>query len=258
MPKRIVYLVAALVIMAALIGPAVWRQKTASTSPAAPDTALTQSQVPSPGGNPAAGNAPENTGGQVPEIPTPAAMGKNAGDNGGTTGGKEAAPANSQGVTTTPSKASGQVNAGAAPPDGSGSNGSPAGNKNNVPSPSAPPAFEGCQVGIAVIGMKGQILFGPAAVTVNKNNKWGLTALGALDATGLKYSMSPVYGNFVQSIAGQANKGMCGWMYKVNNETPLVAASEKDVSPGDKIIWWYSESMNNPGPTWEGLKAAAP
>ncbi len=40
----------------------------------------------------------------------------------------------------------------------------------------------------------------------------------------LKYSMNPVYGNFVQSIAGQANKGMGGWMYKVNNETPLVAA----------------------------------
>jgi hypothetical protein len=36
--------------------------------------------------------------------------------------------------------------------------------------------------------------------------------------------MNPVYGNFVQSIAGQANKGMGGWMYKVNNETPLVAA----------------------------------
>ncbi|MDN5344643.1 MAG: hypothetical protein PWQ18_754 [Clostridia bacterium] len=255
MPKRIVYLVAALVIMAALFGPAVWRQKTAATNPGATDTALTQSQVAAPAGSLAGGNnVPENTGGQAPGTPTPAANEKPLGDNGATAGGKTAASAGSPGLTPAPSQGDGQVAAGAAPPDQSSSV-SQAGNKNNVP---VPPPPEGCRVGIAVVGLKGQILFGPAAVTVNKNNKWGLTALGALDATGLKYSMSPVYGNFVQSIAGQANKGMCGWMYKVNNETPMVAAGEKKISPGDKIIWWYSESMNNPGPTWEGLKAAAP
>jgi len=241
-----------------LIGPAVWRQETAGTGPAAPDKALTQSRVSASTGSPVGGNAPENTGGQVPETQTPTALGKNTGDNGVTAGGKTVAPTDSSGVTPASPKTIGQVAAGVAPPDGSGSNGSPAGNKNNVQFPSVPPAPESCQVDIAIVGMKGQILWDPATVTVNKNNKWGLTALGALDATGLKYSMSPVYGNLVLSIAEQANKGMCGWMYKVNNETPMVAATEKRVNPGDKIIWWYSESINNPGPTWEGLKAAAP
>lgn len=254
MPKKIVYLMAALVIMAALIGPAVWRQQTAGTGSGNPAPALTQGQVAPSTENPAAGSTPENTGGQATATPTPAAIGKNTGDNGVTAGGKGATATDSPGGTTTPSQGGGQTAASAAQLEGSGSNSAQAGNENNASAPPAPPAPEGCQVGIAVIGLKGQILFGPAVVTVYKNNKWGLTAMGALETTGLKYSMSPVYGNFVQSIAGQANKGMCGWMYKVNNETPMVAAGDKKISPGDKIIWWYSESINNSGPTWEGLK----
>jgi hypothetical protein len=51
---------------------------------------------------------------------------------------------------------------------------------------------------------------------------------------------------------------MCGWMYKINNETPMVAASEKKINSGDKIIWWYSESIDNPGPAWEDLEGSAP
>jgi hypothetical protein len=80
-----------------------------------------------------------------------------------------------------------------------------------------------------------------------------LTALGALDSTGIEYKTSLVYGGFVISIAGQANKGMSGWMYSVNNQVPMAAASEKKIKPGDRIIWWYSESVNNPSPSWESL-----
>ncbi|MGI9861288.1 DUF4430 domain-containing protein [Moorella naiadis] len=255
MPKKIIYLAAAVVIMAALIGPAVWRPKTTATNPGAAETALTQSQVAAPAGSPAGGNnVPGNTGGQAQGNTSPAANEKTLGDNGTTAGGKTAAPAGSPGLTPAPSQGDGRVAAGVAPPD-QPRNVSQAGGKNNVP---VPPPPEGCRVGIAVVGLKGQILFGPAAVTVNKNNKWGLTALGALDATGLKYSMSPVYGNLVLSIADQANKGMCGWMYKVNNETPMVAAGEKKINAGDKIIWWYSESIDNAGPTWGDLKGSAP
>ena len=248
MPKRIGYLAAALVILLALIGPVVYKQEISSTGQRGAGNVLTPTQAPLPAGNLAAGSPAENT-----QTPTAITTGKNTGDNGVTAGGKTAAADDSSSVTASPPKIGGQDASGAAPPAAPGSD--HAGSENNIQAPSA---AGGCQVDIAIVGMRGQNLFGPAAVTVNKNNKWGLTALGALEATGLKYSMSPVYGNFVQSIAGQANKGMCGWMYKVNNETPMVAASEKKVNPGDKIIWWYSESMNNPGPTWEGLKAASP
>nr|WP_277998869.1 DUF4430 domain-containing protein [Moorella sulfitireducens] len=102
--------------------------------------------------------------------------------------------------------------------------------------------------------MKGQVLFGPSFVEVDENNKWGLTVLGALDATGLKYSISPVYGKLVTSIAGQENKGMSGWMYKVNEEVVMMAASDKEIVAGDRIIWWYSESLGSKAPSWGDLE----
>ncbi|NLW07466.1 MAG: DUF4430 domain-containing protein [Clostridia bacterium] len=113
-----------------------------------------------------------------------------------------------------------------------------------------------CRVGIAVVGRQGELLYGPSAVTVKEDNKWGLTVMGALDATGLEYNMSPRYGNLVLGIAGQQNKGMSGWMYKVNGEIVMKAASDKEVETGDKIIWWYSEDVTKPAPSWESLTAA--
>jgi len=108
-------------------------------------------------------------------------------------------------------------------------------------------------VSIAVVGKNGEILFGPAAVQLTKNNRWGDTALGALDATGLPYDISGGWSGFVESVAGQRNKGQAGWMYKVNEETPMLAADKKSVRAGDRIIWWYSKSMNIPPPSWDGL-----
>ncbi|MCL6610350.1 MAG: S-layer homology domain-containing protein [Peptococcaceae bacterium] len=114
-----------------------------------------------------------------------------------------------------------------------------------------PPAEEDrCSVGVAVVGQSGDLLFGPDSVTVSKSGRWGLTALGALHATGLPYEED---GGFVRSIAGQANRGMNGWMYKVNDTVPAVAASSKPVGGGDRVIWWYSKDMNFSGPTWDSL-----
>ncbi|OIQ08301.1 hypothetical protein MOOR_20200 [Moorella thermoacetica] len=252
MQKIFGYLAAALLILLALIGPAVYKQKITGSGQPGPDTTLTQPRAPSPGGSPATGGRPENTGDQKPlenQTPVSITTGKNIDGNAVTGGERAAAPAGSPGVTTASPQTGGAIASGVT---------GLAGNQANDKGAPAPPAAEGHRVHVAIVGMKGQLLFGPATVTVNKNNRWGLTALGVLEATGLKYSLAPGYGNFVQSIAGQANKGMCGWMYKVNDEAPMVAASEKNVNPGDKVIWWYSESLNNAGPTWEGLKEAAP
>ncbi|AKX96880.1 Ig-like, group 2 [Moorella thermoacetica] len=108
----------------------------------------------------------------------------------------------------------------------------------------------GCTVDIAVVGRNGELLYGPGAVTVSKDGRWGLTALGALEATGLPYEEA---GGFVKSIAGQANSGMNGWMYKVNGSVPMVSASQEIVRDGDQVIWWYSMDLNSPGPTWDSL-----
>lgn len=104
-----------------------------------------------------------------------------------------------------------------------------------------------------MVGRNGEKLFGPATVNVLSTNPWGLTALGALDATELSYIMSTTFDGFVDSIAGQAGSGMEGWMYTVNDTAPMVAAKDHDVSSGDKVIWYYSKSMEQEAPTWAQL-----
>ncbi|MBE0466446.1 MAG: S-layer homology domain-containing protein [Candidatus Desulforudis sp.] len=108
-------------------------------------------------------------------------------------------------------------------------------------------------VSVAVVGKNVELLFRSVYVPLTKDNEWGLTALGALDATGLPYQTSDRWRGFVTCIAGQCNQGMDGWMYKVNGVTPGVSAADKAVRDGDRVIWWYG-SPNDPGPgdeLWE-------
>lgn len=117
------------------------------------------------------------------------------------------------------------------------------------------PADDAVPVGVAVVGRAGRLLYGPAEVRVAADGKWGVTALGALDATGLDYAVSPRWPGFVELIAGERNRGQAGWMYQVNGEVPPVAADRKRLRPGDRVIWWYSESLAARPPTWEELTA---
>lgn len=121
-------------------------------------------------------------------------------------------------------------------------------------SPGGGSAPRTCTAGIAVVGKSGERLFGPDYVQVSAEGRWGLTALGALDATGLDYKMSNRWEGFVEEIAGQANEGMSGWMYKVNDTLPVVAAKDYVIKAGDRVIWWYSTDMSSSGPTWEDLQ----
>ncbi|MZP30976.1 DUF4430 domain-containing protein [Heliobacterium undosum] len=130
------------------------------------------------------------------------------------------------------------------PPSGSGSS---AGGSSGGGTPAQDDA---AQVSLAVIGKSGEKLFGPATVTARRDGRWGITALGTLEGAGLSYSEGS---GFVTSIAGQANQGMAGWMYKVNDVTPMAPAKDQAVKSGDKVIWWYSVDMNNPGPTWSDV-----
>ena len=86
-----------------------------------------------------------------------------------------------------------------------------------------------CSVKILVVGMNGETLFGPGSVNVSASGQWGKTALGALHATGLSIIVDRNTG-FISSVAGQANSGMNGWMYKVNGAVPMVPAKDKLLS----------------------------
>jgi len=129
-----------------------------------------------------------------------------------------------------------------------------------TPVPDPPPNTAGSAsadkevtVKVAVLGKNGELLFGPASVTITKKDAMGVTALDALDATGLPYYISAKWPDFVESVAGQSNKGQSGWMFKVNEEIPLVASDDRPVTNGDKVIWWYSRSMDIPPPEWDDL-----
>ncbi|MDD4170502.1 MAG: prenyltransferase/squalene oxidase repeat-containing protein, partial [Desulfotomaculaceae bacterium] len=76
-------------------------------------------------------------------------------------------------------------------------------------------------VRITVVGKNGELLYTPGQVSITNDGKWGTTALGALHATGLNYYADPGSG-FVKNIAGQANSGMNGWMFKVNGRVAAV------------------------------------
>ncbi len=115
------------------------------------------------------------------------------------------------------------------------------------------PAARTVAVAVAVVGKEGELIFGPGTVQVAETNPWGLTALGALDATGLDYTVSARFPGFVEAVAGEYNRGQSGWMYEVNGEVPLVSAAEKQIRPGDRVIWWYSSRLGEAPPRWEEL-----
>ncbi|MGI6066500.1 MAG: S-layer homology domain-containing protein [Bacillota bacterium] len=108
-------------------------------------------------------------------------------------------------------------------------------------------------VKIAVVGEDGDILYGPRSVTLYEDDPYGMSVLGALDATGLSWSFHDDFIGFINEIDGEENKGSSGWQYKVNGKVPNSIAEDKKLYDGDKVIWWYS-SASSKGPDWDDLE----
>ncbi|MBP2146512.1 hypothetical protein J2129_001966 [Methanofollis sp. W23] len=75
------------------------------------------------------------------------------------------------------------------------------------------------------------------------------TALGALDASGADYVLDDKwyeeYGTlYLKSVNGREGEGLAGWVYQVNEKSPSVGANSYSVKKGDKVIFYYSESMS--------------
>jgi hypothetical protein len=62
----------------------------------------------------------------------------------------------------------------------------------------------------------------------------------------------------VDAICGQANSGMAGWMYVVNGGIPMCGPEKYLIKAGDKVIWYYSKSMDQQPPVWEELVGQQP
>jgi len=229
MKRKLIYFIVLLVILAGAIGPALYMHKVVGSqqkykqaeSSKTDDYGAKEQDNAAGRGQPAAGTDQTSP---VADKDQPAAEAKQGG------------PAPNQ-----QNSATGSASRESAPPQ--------------VSSNSAPVAApeSGCKVGIAVVGKNGEFLFRAGQVIVKKDNKWGSTPLGALDTAGIPYTTLPTWPDFVNSIGGQANSGMAGWMYSVNGEIPMHMADKHPVKTGDKVIWWYSKSMEQPPPQWEDL-----
>ncbi|MGB9868251.1 MAG: S-layer homology domain-containing protein [Bacillota bacterium] len=136
-------------------------------------------------------------------------------------------------------EAQAQVTVTAQPSPPSGSSGSPSTVK--------------IKVKVAVVGKYGELLCPPRSVTLSDKDKWGFSAMGALDAIGLPYTLSDKWEGFVEAIAGQRNEGYSGWCYTVNGTMPAVLAKDCHLDAGDRVIWYYSTDMSTPIPRWEEL-----
>lgn len=231
MKRRLTFLVALLVVLAAVIGPVVYMQKVFGSD--------RQSRAVS--GADTAYETQNNAAGQ--EQPA-AGAGQNS-------------PGLDKGLTDTEAKQGDPVTQQQAAVSGAASQESaslaPSCEAAAVNAPAVSPAEEGCPVWLAVVGKNGEQLYKAGQVFIKKDNKWGINALGALEAAGISYVTSPVWPDFVYSISGQANSGVSGWMYSVNGDVPMHMADRHPVKAGDRVIWWYSNSMEQPQPRWDDL-----
>ena len=108
-------------------------------------------------------------------------------------------------------------------------------------------------VNIAVVGKGGNLLYGPGSVELSPNDRFGLTAMGALAKTGLSWEFSSQWPGLVVAIEGERNEGMNGWCYSVNGSMPSVLPGDCSVHQNDRIIFWYSTNAMSGGPKWEDL-----
>ncbi len=111
------------------------------------------------------------------------------------------------------------------------------------------PIVERIRVDIAVIDDDGEVIYGPKSVRLYSDDKFGLTALGALEETGLDYETES-NNSFVTEIERIENRGLSGWMFAVNGRAPSIPAIDKEVRDGDEVLWYYSKSESSKAPNF--------
>ncbi|MDD2401850.1 MAG: stalk domain-containing protein [Clostridia bacterium] len=83
-------------------------------------------------------------------------------------------------------------------------------------------------------------------ISLNDNDTYGVTPVGALKKTGLSFKYDSI--DYIHTIAGQEPQGQNGWMFKVNGVISSVSANKYKLKNKDKVLWFYStDSSNIPG-----------
>jgi len=95
---------------------------------------------------------------------------------------------------------------------------------------------------------KTRTLFAPAAVTVTATN--ALDALEQASILGEFYYHVAVtgFGPYVDQIGRYPGSGSSGWVFKVDNASPPVAADKVVLKDGDSVLWYFATFGPNGGP----------
>lgn len=111
------------------------------------------------------------------------------------------------------------------------------------------------KVSMAVVGKNGALLFAPSSFSVNSTNEWGLSVLGALDASGADYRIGlwEEWGYYIDSVQGLDSNGTGGWMYAVNNKAGMTMAANCTIKNNDKIVFYWASAMEDQPPLWSDL-----
>ena len=103
---------------------------------------------------------------------------------------------------------------------------------------SSRPSENKVRVEVTVTGEAGERLFS-GRVNLDKKKT---TVFDALVKTGLSYEGDS---NFVTAIEGQKNRGMNGWMVKVNGKFIATSGGDYTLRTGDTVEWLYSTDSSN-------------
>ena len=101
----------------------------------------------------------------------------------------------------------------------------------------------------------GEVTFQTSTITDKLGSTYTIdhpSALGALQqaaqAGGFSFVVSSAYGplSFVEAVAGEANQGWDGWLYRVNWASPDVAAVDWTLAANDEVLWYYGSDTSKP------------
>lgn len=112
-----------------------------------------------------------------------------------------------------------------------------------------------CNINMTVIypsdDGKLEIKLKPSEFTVSsKKQLAGLTVLGAVQASGIDFTVN---GTIINSIMGLKNEKQNGWMYTLNGEIPNTWAPDTSIKSGDKIVWYYSKNEDSEIPSYDEI-----
>ncbi len=104
---------------------------------------------------------------------------------------------------------------------------------------------------------KTKTLFAPTELTVTAAN--ALDALEQASILGeLYYHVSVTgFGPYVDQVGRYGGTGSSGWVFKVDDVSPPVAADQVVLKDGDRVLWYYADFGPTGGPPTVRLTAAA-